>query len=288
MLNGSSFLLYAASGVAVAVAATVIAVLAARIVGRKLREAIPPKRDVEMDTANMMILFQSMRDILRQQKELAAEINESVEKKVAYIDETVERALGELARVQETQRQLAVQLEDAQSDLLSLRRRLGEDVADPSARTASGNGVRGDMPSEPLPHRAPDGPDYEIGVVAPASESSDEGVDTWVGLDFGEVDEHGSAGFDVPEVAPAEPDDPETAREAFRALLDMPATPASFDDAEPQRGPTEPSGANGAALHSRVYEYTDAGMSVHQIARELGIGKGEVRLILSLRKDRDR
>ena len=38
------------------------------------------------------------------------------------------------------------------------------------------------------------------------------------------------------------------------------------------------------ALHARVYDYNDASMSVAQIAQELGIGKGEVRLILSLRK----
>jgi predicted transcriptional regulator len=35
-----------------------------------------------------------------------------------------------------------------------------------------------------------------------------------------------------------------------------------------------------------VYEYNDAGMTVAEIAHEIGIGKGEVRLILSLRKNR--
>jgi hypothetical protein len=39
-------------------------------------------------------------------------------------------------------------------------------------------------------------------------------------------------------------------------------------------------------LQRRVQEYADAGMSVPQISRELGIGKGEVRLILSLREGR--
>jgi predicted transcriptional regulator len=33
-----------------------------------------------------------------------------------------------------------------------------------------------------------------------------------------------------------------------------------------------------------VYEYHDAGMSVGEIAQELGIGKGEVRLVISLRQ----
>ena len=39
-------------------------------------------------------------------------------------------------------------------------------------------------------------------------------------------------------------------------------------------------------VQSRVYEYNDAGMSVAQISKAIGIGKGEVRLILSLRKGR--
>jgi hypothetical protein len=41
-------------------------------------------------------------------------------------------------------------------------------------------------------------------------------------------------------------------------------------------------------IQKRVYEYSDAGMRVPEIARELGVGKGEVRLILSLRHDRER
>jgi DNA-binding NarL/FixJ family response regulator len=49
-------------------------------------------------------------------------------------------------------------------------------------------------------------------------------------------------------------------------------------------------GANGRAkltpLQQRVYEYSDAGMSIAEIANEIGIGKGEVRLILSIRKER--
>ena len=54
-------------------------------------------------------------------------------------------------------------------------------------------------------------------------------------------------------------------------------------------------GGNGAAtpppaavpLQQRVLEYSQAGMGVAEIARELGIGKGEVRLMLSLAKQKD-
>ncbi len=33
-----------------------------------------------------------------------------------------------------------------------------------------------------------------------------------------------------------------------------------------------------------IYEYADAGMDIHEIAREMKIGKGEVKLVLSLRQ----
>ena len=39
-------------------------------------------------------------------------------------------------------------------------------------------------------------------------------------------------------------------------------------------------------LQQRVLEYSEAGMGVAEIARELGIGKGEVRLMLSLAKQK--
>ena len=34
----------------------------------------------------------------------------------------------------------------------------------------------------------------------------------------------------------------------------------------------------------RVYELADSGMSIHRIAQQMSIGKGEIKLILSLRK----
>jgi hypothetical protein len=88
-------------------------------------------------------------------------------------------------------------------------------------------------------------------------------------------------------------------RDAFRALLGLDAvTPP------PQARPPEPAaprdnefagenyrtGDNGrernATLRKRVLEYSEAGMSVAEIAHELGVGKGEVRLMLSLARQR--
>jgi hypothetical protein len=64
----------------------------------------------------------------------------------------------------------------------------------------------------------------------------------------------------------------------------VPPTHSTFGDL-----PGRPDPGNGKThfppVHARVYDYSDAGMSVAQIASELGMGKGEVRLILSLRKE---
>ena len=93
--------------------------------------------------------------------------------------------------------------------------------------------------------------------------------------------------FDEP--APGAPENPETAREAFRALLNMDETQSAPKPVHPAAPPST-SGGNGrnalTPIQARVYEYHDAGMTISQIASELGVGKGEVRLILSIRKDR--
>jgi len=133
----------------------------------------------------------------------------------------------------------------------------------------------------------PPQPVFSVPEELPAS---DDILDTWVGLDFG-GDEPDPLGFDVPEAPPEEPADAQAARDAFRALLNMAEEKrAAHHDASAGSAPGNGrSGGNGKSpfpLHTQVYEYSDAGMSVSQIAQELGIGKGEVRLILSLRKDR--
>lgn len=102
---------------------------------------------------------------------------------------------------------------------------------------------------------------------------------------------------------PVEEDEPdlevsgngEAAREAFRALLNMPmghdAPLAPVDMPGQTRAMAAAMQGNGGAteevqfsapLQQRVLEYSEAGMTVAEVSRELGIGKGEVRLMLSL------
>jgi len=122
------------------------------------------------------------------------------------------------------------------------------------------------------------------------SERAGNPTDHWVGLDLGD-EEAPRATFEVPETVPEEPKQPEAAREIFRALLKIEGTPYSAGSDSPngalKAGP-EPGNGNEQDkyrdLRARVYQYSDTEMTVPQIAHELGIGKGEVRLLLSLRE----
>ena len=52
----------------------------------------------------------------------------------------------------------------------------------------------------------------------------------------------------------------------------------------PTRSPLPGSRLSSEDKQRLIYEYADAGLDIHQIAREMKIGKGEVKLVLSLRQ----
>ena len=101
--------------------------------------------------------------------------------------------------------------------------------------------------------------------------------DEWVGLDIGESED--AAPVDETPVIEDAPEVKQQTREAFRALLDM-----SSGDVQEDSVPSQEVVDSAVSLRERVYRYHDAGMSVAQIAQELGIGKGEARLMLGLRQ----
>lgn len=231
----------------------------------------PAKRDAELDITHMTILFQSMRDMLRQQKELASEINDTIEKRVTFVRKTVDHALTELERIDARQRELAQAIAAMQEDV-DEPPRYHDDLDTPVEidnvnTSANGNGD----------HRSDDAILLLPDVPRPLMGAPEDPEASWVGIDFGEDDAQQPAD---PTPPPEAPENAEAARDAFRALLNMdePAATATTD---------EPSNGNHSLIHGRVYEYADAGMTVPHIARELGIGKGEVRLILGLRKDQE-
>lgn len=266
---------------------------------REKRQDVPPVRDTQDDLANMMILFQTMRDIIQQQKDLARQFNESLDKKVGVIRQAASAAMENLDKLREVERAVRAQIEEARADLESVQKQaryLRE--ASPAVER-----VVVEVPAEPVPSPVDRVAELEaieplLQVVARPEEVADEGdlIDSWVGFDFHDE-----------ELPPAEPPEPEEempvtevaeeedGREAFRALLDL----ERFETVKGHNGAHGTNGSNGngngnghaavsPALQARVYQYHDAGMNVTQIAQELGIGKGEVRLMLNLRPAKDR
>jgi hypothetical protein len=252
------------------------------------RRVTMPRRSApgnpSLNLMEMMILFQTMREVVHDQKALAREFNQSVDKKVTLIRELVRKVLQEHKKITQAQRDLAARLEITKQDFVVIQ----EQVA-----ALRPDAVVHEAPQSPKPapirEGAPGLEPQSVHAVAPLEEddSADDLIDNWVGLDFvGEETE--AHPFEVPETVSESVQDPERAREAFRALLNMDAEssrPIETAAASPGPPPDIGDGRDRPhALRQRVYEYHDAGMGVAQIAHELGIGKGEVRLMLGLRE----
>jgi len=253
---------------------------------RREAQAKRPPAGPRLDLTEMAILFQTMRSMIRDQKSLARDFNTSVDRKVALIRKVVKHVIDAHKEIAATQRQLMAGLQQTQGDLAGIQQRLGiveDEVAKtvPLAEEASAAGPAADEAAL-----------LDIVAQPDDSETPEDLIDNWAGLDFvGEdVDEDA---FEVPEGVPESPRDPELARQAFRALLSMDGP----DGQAKAASGTSPlvdreGGGNGRdrteLLRTRVHEYHDAGMTVPQIAQELGIGKGEVRLMISLREKKPR
>lgn len=240
------------------------------------------------DLSNMMILLQTMRDLLDQQKQLARQLNASLDKKVSFIRESVDTAMKDVAELRAEIHQAATLAKHSHrsSQEAGAERPNGHDLDTPAApKKVPHLTVVENSAAEGMEERPP----LQLLALPKEPPAHDDVIESWVGLDFG-GDEPDPLAFDVPDVPPEEPQDAEAAREAFRALLNLNENPQSEPrQADRPAAAGTRSGGNGKAvppLHASVYEYNDAGMTVAQIAHEIGIGKGEVRLILSLRKNR--
>jgi hypothetical protein len=226
----------------------------------------------------MMLLFQTMRDTLEQQKQLAHDFNASVDQKVQDIRDHVASAGDMSDSVKKAENELETLLSQTREELDSLRRRMGYLVdQSPAGETSSAaEAIESDSHSENGPVNGR-GADTQNGdgeplrsIPEPKAEAENNLIDQWVGLDIGaqEEEDWSEEELSYPE------EDAESGRDAFRSLLNM----QSPDDAESSESSITP------PIQQRVYEYADEGMRVPEISRALGIGKGEVRLILSLRQ----
>jgi hypothetical protein len=276
-----------------------VALLVLRRMLRGPRSLAPATRDAQQDLPNMMILFQTMRDILDQQKQLARELNKSLDQRVTHIRGHVKQAMDNVDDLRRSVETLRQQIEAAQARMEMPRDTARVAPAPSDAGTPATAEPAPAIPSAPqapavqLPEPEPERPVLRILAKPRDPATRNDIIENWVGLDFG-GDEPDPLPFEVPEDVPEEPGDAEAAREAFRALLNL------EENADDRLGLGEPDDADAARagggngqkqaspLHARICEYSDAGMTVPQIARELGMGKGEVRLVLSLRKSRSR
>lgn len=255
------------------------------------------------DVANTVMLLQTMRDLLDQQKALAREFNKSLDNKVGIIRKVVRAVAEEHQKLGKTHEELNQMMAAARADLKMLRAYAVAIRGRVSRASAAAS-----TPAAPVPPLASSPTPASIDAVsdqvrkpiqefdlaplegigdASESEGSNDLIDNWTGLDFGGA-ESDPYGFNVPEEVPEQPEDPESAREAFRKLLNI-ADEKSRGAAEPRESQVAETSErdNGRSrsthtLRARVLEYSGAGMSVPEIARELGLGKGEVRLILSI------
>jgi hypothetical protein len=288
--------LIACGGIALGIAFVLLCLL----YRREAKGARRATSSTPYDLTNMTILMQTMRDMLEKQKALAAEFNKSLDNKVTVIRKAVRAVREEHERLSKTQQEIHQLMTATRADLNRLRAyaasaaqgRMRQAAPLPQAAGIS-EGAKPSAQAPGIGGAAAAGEEPERPFSALASPELSRGapdlIDNWVGLDFG-VDEPSPYAFEVPEEPPETPEDPETAREAFRRLLDLSeesqkevradkadAVAVAAQGAERNNGRSR-----SATLRARVLQYRQAGMSVPEIARELGLGKGEVRLILSI------
>ncbi len=83
-----------------------------------------PRDHPRSDLTDMMILFQTMRDVVSEQKALAREFNASLDRKVEAIRGLVAAAQEEREELRKSQRAISQLLHEAKDELLGLRGRL--------------------------------------------------------------------------------------------------------------------------------------------------------------------
>lgn len=284
----------------------------------RLRTMMPDRG--QSDLTNMMILFQTMRDILSQQKDLAREFNISIDKKVREVRALIESSGSVRADLERAKREISALSAQTRKELASLERRLAQVDGGASKKTEAASEESEEIEesdAEGVPNEeAAAAPDLEAApeavpkieetpeaAVATAIEPEpldvfpsrtddveDEFLSKWDESSFSDEEELEEEEETEEDPIVAAHDAVQT-RDALRDLLDLQAVPQGNGGMTSSSEVLNSAGNGGRYLtpiQKRVYEYSDAGMRVPEIARELGVGKGEIRLILSLRRDRSR
>lgn len=327
------------------------------LVLRTEKKADQRLKQARADITDMTILFQTMRDIIGQQKALAKDFNEELEHKMEQVKHILNQGMEKNKQLYDKQQRITQELEEAQVQIDGLYRQLAEAPKGPApngsnaprpapARASVVTATREQRdtvevrpaprpsptpPAAPAPPAAPpratlsmdprDVPavsrdqlvrqsraaaasmNERTSALSPAEEArlAETGVTkapftSWIADDLVAREKPTArpeaAQAKTPDPADQGPSNGDAAREAFRALLNMPPPerePAPLDIvpgamAAPEARAASTNRPPSAPLQQRVLEYSEAGMTVAQVSRELGIGKGEVRLMLSLAK----
>lgn len=238
------------------------------------------------DIADMTILFQTMRDIMNQQKNLARSFNQEIEKKMGMVRQILSTSIEKNERLYEKQQSLVRQLEESRAQLESLQRQITylNEFVQAAPPAAGAPAVQKPIrPAKPAP-----APKATPAPQEPAATTPQEmPFDSWFAQDQDVPFAPDPPAEELIPESPLADEDAAAARAAFRSLLNMSAPLAdALGSPGDAPAPAGPNGSPNPLLQQRVLEYSQAGMSIADIAAELGVGKGEVRLMLSLARQR--
>ncbi len=320
-------------------------------------------RQARLELAELGILFQSIREVISENKRMAAQFSKDMEARVDIVKDILLQSVARTRELYERQKKLADRIVALENRLRDLERGVGnlplEGAGATPARTGEpaspkwpaadrapspgmpgavalkapsppspspshqerlqGTGVVSGKPATPwvppeIPSSAAEKPRSEEVSDGPLSpkgafvdlDTSPQAMDSPSGSWQVEDNDKGTVEEDLPQVTREESAEGwDRVRRAFRELLDFAQEdPEGLDALYPGLSRAEgtssgspsgqaPDGATDAQrdedrafeiLKRRVLAYREAGMSEEAIARELGIGRGEVRLMLSLSK----
>ncbi len=232
-----------------------------------------------VEISELAMVFQTLRDIVSEQKMLAKEFNEQVEEKLSVVRSIVNEAQDRMKKIQQEineQLQKVKEFEEEIDRIISQKNILQDLTINCKKSGGEISIIEAEIACEEISDRTnflkreKDKEsdenlieDVEKENRADLIVSSDEkGKDDWKGIG----------------------EEQEKIKNAYRSLLISPAkdeVEKSEDKVQTQKDKKEPP-EELTPVQKTVLEYHNAGMTIGEIAKELGLTKGEVRLILSL------
>lgn len=228
---------------------------------RKLQE----HRRVEI--SELAMVFQTLRDVVSEQKILAKEFNEQVEEKLSLVRGIVNEAQNKMKQIQQ-------EIYEQSQKLKELQEQIDRIVCQKNVLSGTSTS---DVKS--------------IGTISVIeAESVCEEINEKIEDNKNKLHEIPSE--EIQKIKDKEDDDTltnlseeqEDIRNAYRSLVGLPGKRNQIDEEKPHISVRDNMDRKDelTPIQKMVLEYHNAGMTTGEIAKELGKTKGEVRLILSL------